>query len=250
MGRTAVRRWAIPQEPTPATTAYEDHRTFGHQYGVQRPRGGLIYSLADLSPGTCSLPAPRRGSTSRKRDQLGPNGLVHRRHRRPPRACAAYDAAPAEYLDPTTSTRYRLLGGHVARLGSGHRGLSTPIAHGSTTYQTDIPQIVAGSRDPGGASAPAFAIALLRIRLASCASAGIAPARRPTTSTGFGPDGAIQWRQILGGLVLQNAIAANPDRRDVRGGRQANADWYSSGGAWAELLELDAATGEIAAPST
>lgn len=250
VGGNCLRRWAIPQGTDTGDDGYEDHRTFRpSEYGVQRPRGGLIYSLAVESGGDVffARTAQGWGYDGTQADQL-PDGLVRNVTVARARLDAAYDDAPAEYLDPTTSTRYGLLTAVTSRGWEvDTESYRRPYAHGSTTYQTDIPQIVAGSRDPGGASyAPStFAIALLESAGVLCVG-GYRPSTSSNNVHGLRAlDGAIQWRQQLGGLVLQNAIAANSTAGTFVVGVKRNADWYSSGGAWAELLELDAATGEI-----
>ena len=63
---------------------------------------------------------------------------------------AAYDDAPDAFLDPTTSAR-AADGNDRARWKSTSRAYKRAYVGGSATYQTDIPQIVAGSRNPGPA---------------------------------------------------------------------------------------------------
>ena len=58
-------------------------------------------------------------------------------------------------------------------------------------------------------------------------------------------DSAIRWRTALGGMVLQNAIAANANAGTFIVGTVRNADWYGSSGAWCELFEFDALSGAI-----
>ena len=250
VGGNCLRRWAIPQGTESGDGGYEDHRTFRpSEYGVQRPRGGLIYSLAIGSDGDVFFARTAQGwGYDGTQAEQKPDGSVRNVTVARARLDAAYDEAPDEYLDPTTSARYGLLTpvtirGWEVDVESYRRA----YAHGTTTYQTDIPQIVAGSRDPGGASdAPsAFAIALLESASTLCVGG-----YRPSTATNNvhglrTTDGAIRWRQRVGGLVLQNAIAANASAGTFIVGAKRNADWANSGGAWAELFELDAATGAI-----
>ena len=250
VGGNCQRRWAIPQGTETGDAGYEDHRTFRpSEYGVQRPRGGLIYSLAVDSSGDVffARTAQGWGYDGTQADQK-PDGSVRDVTVARARLDAAYDAAPDEYLDPTTSTRYGLLTAVTVRGWEvDAESYRRAYTHGTTIYQTDIPEIVGGARDPGGASmAPsAFAIALLESASTLCVG-GYRPSSTTENVHGLRTtDGAIRWRQKLGGLVLQNAIAANASAGTFIVGTKRNADWYQSGGSWAELFELDGITGQI-----
>lgn len=245
IGANPIRRWAIPQGTQAGDAAYEAHETFRpSEYGKQRPKGGLIYSAAPHPSGDVFIARCNQGF-----DYAGNGPDVSPINDVTVARCvlaAAYDAAPAEYISPTTGTRYGLrrdLGGWEADI----EGYRQAFVQGGTTYQCDIPRIIAGVRDPGGVSnAPsAFALAYLSSLDVLCVG-GYRPSSSSANVHGVrGLDGAIRWRRSLGGCVLQNAIAANPARSSFIVGVKRNADWAGSGGAWAELFELDAATGRI-----
>jgi len=245
VGQNAVRRKAIPQGTQDGDPAYEAHETFRpSEYGAQRPRGCLIYSIAPHPSGDVFIARTNQGFDFEGNGPDGAPGTDVTVAR-----CvlaAAYDAAPAEYISPTTGTRYGLradLGAWEADI----EGYRTGFVQGGTTYQCDIPPIVDGARDPGGAVSPpsAFALAYLSSVDVLCVG-GYRPSSASANVHGVrGLDGAIRWRRSLGATVLQNAIAANPVNGTFVVGVKRNADWTGSGGAWAELFELDATTGKI-----
>lgn len=248
VGGNAIRRKAIPQGTQTGDGAYEPHETFRpSEYGSQRPRGCLIYSMAPAPNGDVFIARTNQGFDYAGNGPDGAPGTDVTVAR-----CvlgAAYDAAPATYISPTTSpttgTRYGLrsdLGAWEADI----EGYRVPFVNGTTTYQTDIPPIVSGSRDPGGAvNAPsAFALAYDAARDLLCVG-GYRPDGSANVHGVRGLDGAIRWRRALGATVLQNAIAANPVNGTFIVGTKRNAEWAGSAGAWAELFELDAATGQI-----
>ena len=256
VGGNCLRRWAIPQGTEDGDDGYEDHRTFRpSEYGVQRPRGGLVYALAIDTGGDVFFTRTNQGwGYDGSQSDQKPDGSVRDVTLCRARLDAAYDDAPDAFLDPTTSARYGLLTATTVRGWEVDiESYKRAYVGGSATYQTDIPQIVAGSRNPGpGTSAEGYSDAPSAFALAYLQSLGTlcVGGRRPNTATANvhgvrAVDGAIRWRTALGGMVLQNAIAANASAGTFIVGTVRNADWYGSSGAWCELFELDALSGAI-----
>ena len=248
--RNCLRRWAIPQGTDTGDDGYEDHRTFRpSEYGVQRPRGGLIYSLA-VESGDVFFARTRRGGGTTVRKRTNCQTGWCETSPLPARLDAAYDDAL-----PNTSTRPPR---PATGCSGGRRGWEVdtesyrrPYAHGSTTTRPTSPdccglarpwrRVIRPHRSPSPCSNP----------LASCASAVILPARRPTTSTGFAPLTArSSGVSSLAGWCCRNAIARPPDRRDVRGGRQAERGLVCSGGHGPSCSSSTPRRARFAAPST
>lgn len=255
VGGNAIRRWPMPQGTETGDPGYEDHRTFRpSEYGVQAPRGGIIYSIAvDATTGDVfgARTAQGWGFNGTATDGK-PNGTVRDVTLFRAKLGAAYTTSPTDYVDPIVGTNYglrRAIGAWEIDTESYKRA----YRHGTTTYQTDIPQIVGSSRNPGpGTAAEGYSDAPSAFAVAYNAALDVVcvGGRRPSISSANvhgvrGLDGAIAWRTKLGGMVLQNSIAASPSRGTFVVGTVRNADWDTSAGAWAELFELDAATGTI-----
>ena len=70
VGGNCLRRWAIPQGTEDGDDGYEDHRTFRpSEYGVQRPRGGLVYALAIDTGGDVFFTRTNQGGATTDRSR-------------------------------------------------------------------------------------------------------------------------------------------------------------------------------------
>lgn len=252
---TALTRIAMPMGLQNTDPGYEDHRYFRpSEWGVQRPRGCLVYDL-DIAVGSSGQ---LYAYIARTNQGFGYDGSSGQR----PDGTVAYvsacravltratEADAPTYMSPSAPVRYGFAldqGGWEVDTDSLRKALSW---HGAS-YYNDIPQnqVDLGKHDPHwpGEAPSLFAVAADQSR-----DRVFFAGRRPSPSQPLpnvyclrASDGTRMWATDLLGLIQQNAAAVDPTTGNVVVGGNRNSSWTGASGASAEMWELDRLTGAV-----
>lgn len=256
-GAAVLTRKRMPMGIAAGGAGYEDHRYFRiSEWAGGRPRGCLPYAFAAVAGTDGSVHAyiarTNQGfgydgnNAAQQPNGVGPFITACRAN-----LTRAFEASPPASMSFAAPVRYGFssgVGGWERDTGS----LRRPYTWGLNTFQTDIPAISGGLRDPHSVgnepSLWAVAVDSTNDRVFFAGRRALLVGTAPNVFCYVASTGALLWYADTGHTIQQNGIAVDPTTGNLLVAMRRNNQWTAPdgtiGGAEAEVLELSGETGQ------